>query len=49
MSAYREALRAFSDNRERYWWQSRSGLRDCPELVDLVALARQLRATQSIP
>ena len=49
MSAYGEALRAFSDTRERYWWQSRACLRDCPELVDLVALARQLRATQSIP
>ena len=49
MSAYGEALRAFSDTRERYWWQSRTGLRDCPELVDLVALARQLRETQSIP
>ena len=44
MSALGEALRALSDNRERYWWQSRAGLRDCPELVDLWELARKVRA-----
>lgn len=43
MSSLGEALRAQSDNRERYWWQSRAGLRDCPELVCLVTLARMIR------
>lgn len=44
MSAHGEALRALSDSRERYWWQSRHNLRDPPELVDLVALAKRIRA-----
>ena len=44
MSAYGEALRAFSDTRERYWWQSRHNMRDPPDLTDLLALARLIRA-----
>lgn len=44
MSALGESLRAFSDSRERYWWQSRHNLRDPPELVDIPALARAIRA-----
>ena len=44
MSILGESLRAFSDSRERYWWQSRHNLRDPPELVDIPALARAIRA-----
>lgn len=37
-------LRAFSENRERYFWQSRSPAgTPPPELVDLRALARDIR------
>lgn len=43
MSILGESLRAFSDSRERYWWQSRHNLRDPPELVDLRELAREVR------
>lgn len=31
-------------NVERYFWQSRAGLRRPPQLVDLKELARRLRA-----
>ena len=44
MSILGESLRAFSDSRERYWWQSRHNLRDPPDLVDIPALARAIRA-----
>ena len=44
MSALGESLRAFSDSRARYWWQSRHNLRDPPDLVDIPALARAIRA-----
>ena len=44
MSTLGESLRAFSDSRERYWWQSRHNLRDPPELTDIPALARAIRA-----
>ena len=30
-------------NIARYWWQSRHGLADPPELTDLAALARAIR------
>lgn len=33
-----------TDTRERYFWQSRAGLRDPPELVDIPALVRAIRA-----
>lgn len=33
----------------RYWWQSRSGLRDPPDLVDLAALAAGVRRTWQAP
>ena len=44
MSILGESLRAFSDSRERYWWQSRHNLRDPPDLVNIPALARAIRA-----
>ena len=51
MSCYHEhadyqdqaAHKLLTDTRERYFWQSRAGLRDPPELVDLVDLARKCR------
>lgn len=32
------------DNLARYWWQSRHNLRDPPDLTDIPALARAIRA-----
>ncbi|MDQ3038885.1 MAG: hypothetical protein M3R16_03655 [Pseudomonadota bacterium] len=33
------------DNRSRAFWQSRSGLRDPPELADIPALAEAIKRT----
>ena len=44
MSLLGESLRCFSDNRERYWWQSRHNMRNPPDMVDLWELARAIRA-----
>ena len=52
MSCYNEwapyadqaAHKLLSDNADRYFWQSRAGLRDPPILTDLEKLARAIRA-----
>lgn len=46
MSHLSEALRAFSPCREQSFWQSRSNLRNPPDLVDLEALARMIRSNK---
>lgn len=38
-----ETLRAHSDNRAVYWWQSRYNMRNPPQLADLEALAKSIR------
>ena len=35
--------------RERYFWQSRSNLRDPPQLVDLHTLAKEIRRAPACP